>query len=184
MSAPVPPEEDFAVILTLAEIKRRNWPMTIEADAAQRAAIARRLGFDALDRLVATLTLVMAGEDVAASGRLEADVVQSCVATGRPMPTTIDEALAVRFTPLAALEAAEADAEVELDADALDVIPYTGDRIDVGAMIADSLALALDPYPRSADADAFLRAQGVLREEEVGAFGGLAGLKAQLEGKG
>jgi uncharacterized metal-binding protein YceD (DUF177 family) len=157
--------------------------MTIEADADQRAAIAKRLGFEALDRLVATLTLVMAGEDVVANGRLEADVVQACVATGRPMPTTINEPLEVRFTPLAALEVAEAEAEVELDAEALDVIPYTGDRIDIGAMIADSLALVLDPYPRSADADEFLKAQGVLGEDEVGVFSGLAALKAQLEGK-
>ena len=40
--------------------------------------------------------------------------------------------------------------------------------IDLGAALADTLALALDPYPRSPSAEAALKEAGVLSEEQAG----------------
>ena len=42
---------------------------------------------------------------------------------------------------------------------------HDGAAIDLGSAIADTLALSLDPYPRSAGADAALKEAGVLSEE-------------------
>ena len=50
--------------------------------------------------------------------------------------------------------------------------------IDLGGAIADTLALSLDPYPRSASADAALKEAGVLTEEQASPFAVLAGLKS------
>ena len=55
--------------------------------------------------------------------------------------------------------------------------PVGLDRIDLGAAIADTLGLAIDPYPRSAGADAALKEAGVLSEAEAGPFAALAKLK-------
>jgi len=52
--------------------------------------------------------------------------------------------------------------------------------IDLGAAIADSLALGLDPYPRSPNAEQALRQAGVISEEEAGPFAALAALKSKL----
>jgi hypothetical protein len=41
------------------------------------------------------------------------------------------------------------------------------------------LALVLDPYPRGPDAEAALKAAGVLSEEQAGPFAALAKLKGQ-----
>ena len=63
----------------------------------------------------------------------------------------------------------------ELDCD---MLPHDGKTIDLGEAIAETLALALDPYPRSADAEARLRAAGVIDEEAARAAGSpFAGLK-------
>ena len=54
--------------------------------------------------------------------------------------------------------------------------------IDLGEAAAQTLALALDPYPRSPGAAAALKEAGVIGEGEAGPFGGLAALKGKLGG--
>jgi uncharacterized metal-binding protein YceD (DUF177 family) len=61
---------------------------------------------------------------------------------------------------------------------------HDGAAIDLGSAIADSLALAVDPYPRSPSADAALKDAGVLSEDEAGPFAALAALKSKLGGSG
>ena len=53
------------------------------------------------------------------------------------------------------------DEEIELGEADCDVVFYDGATIDLGGAIADTLALSLDPYPRSAGADAALKEAGV-----------------------
>ena len=113
-----------------------------------------------------------------ASGRLKASLSQACVATGEPVAEHVDEAFALSFVP-----APTADQELELDAEQLDTIFHDGASIDLGTAIADTLALAVDPYPRSAKADAALREAGVLSEQEAGPFAALAALKGKLSGE-
>lgn len=59
---------------------------------------------------------------------------------------------------------------------------HDGAFVDVGEAVAQTLALALDPYPRAPDADARLAAAGVTVAVEAGPFGALAGLPAKLKG--
>ena len=66
----------------------------------------------------------------------------------------------------------------------IDTIEIEGGAIDLGEAAAETMALALDPFPRSPNAAAALKKAGVISEEEAGPFGALAGLKAKLEGKG
>ena len=69
------------------------------------------------------------------------------------------------------------DEEIELGTNDLDVVFHDGAAIDLGGALADTLALSLDPYPRSAGADAALKEAGVLSEEQASPFAVLAGLK-------
>jgi len=57
------------------------------------------------------------------------------------------------------------------------VVFHDGAAIDLGSAIADTLSLALDPYPRSAGAEAALKEAGVLTEAEAGPFAALAKLR-------
>ena len=171
---------EFSRPMTPAEAKRQSEPLHLVADESERTAIAKRFGLLAIDRLEAKLAIMAEGDSVKAEGRLNAAVVQACIASGEPVPATIATPIAVRFVPNAALEAAQEDAEIELASDDLDVIGFSGGRFDLGEMVAESLALELDPYPRSPDAERFLKERGVKGEAEVGSFGALAALAEKL----
>lgn len=151
----------------------------IEAKPEERAALARRFGLEAIDRLTAHFALRREAAGIVARGAVSAAVVQACVVTGEPVPAEIDEAVALRFVA----EHETSGEEIELSEDALDVLTYQGGAIDLGEAAAETMALALDPYPRCPTAIDALREAGVLSEEDAGPFGALAGLKAKLEGK-
>ena len=132
--------------------------VAIEADAAERAALAVRFGLISIEALSARLRVRRApigqGTGVAAKGRVTAQVTQACSITGEPVAATVDEAVLLLF----AAQGAGAD-EVELDADALDVLPIEdgasgGAAIDLGEAAAETVALALDPFPRGPNAAA------------------------------
>lgn len=176
MSAPAP---EFARLRRLDTLGTREESAHVEADAEERRRLAGRFGLLSLDRLEADYRLIREGDAVRATGRMMANVVQPCSVTGDPVPAVIDTDFAIRFTPEA--EAAPDD-EVELAEDDCDIVFYEGGAIDLGEAAAQTLALALDPYPRSAGAAAALREAGVIGEGEAGPFGGLAALKGKLGG--
>ena len=168
----------FAHQLRLDQI-RDGVRMDLVADDTERASIAARLDLPALDRLEAHVTLTRAGDLVRASGRLNAALSQSCVVTNEPVPAHVDEPFELMFVPEPA--AVAPDDEIELDESDCDVVFYDGAVIDLGTAVADTLALSLDPYPRSAGADAALKEAGVLSEAEASPFAALAVLKKNGE---
>jgi len=151
----------------------------IDADAAERAGLAKRFDLIGIDRLRGTFTLRREAMGILVEGRVAAALTQACSITGDPLPATVDEPVALRFVP--AGEAGQD--EVELDDGDIDVIPYDGGAIDLGEVAAETMALALDPFPRGPGAEAALKQAGVISEEEAGPFGALAGLKDKLAGK-
>lgn len=151
----------------------------IDADAQERAALAKRFDLIGIERLTGKFTIRRDAAGIVAEGRVEAAVTQACSITGDPLSATVDEPVALRFV-------AEEDAgqdEVELGDSDIDVIPYEGGTIDLGEVAAETMALALDPFPRGPNAEVVLREAGVLSEEQAGPFGALAGLKEKLAKK-
>jgi uncharacterized metal-binding protein YceD (DUF177 family) len=78
-------------------------------------------------------------------------------------------------------ESSGPEEEIELGEADCDVVFHDGASIDLGSAIADTLALSVDPYPRSAGADAALKEAGVLTEAEASPFAALAKLKLEKE---
>jgi uncharacterized metal-binding protein YceD (DUF177 family) len=148
--------------------------LDLSADDTERAAIAQRLGLAGLERFDAHLVVHREGERIQAEGRIKAALEQSCVASGEPVPAYVDEAFALLFLPE---PAGTPDEEIELSEEDCDVVFNDGATIDFGAALADTLALSLDPYPRSPQAEAALQQAGVLSEEQAGPVAALAALK-------
>jgi len=69
------------------------------------------------------------------------------------------------------------DEEVELAADELDEIEYEGTQIDLGEAVAQSLALAIDPFLEGPGADEFRRKSGFFGEGAASPFAALEKLK-------
>ncbi len=126
----------------------RPLEIDLAPDADSRAALAAGMGLLDLPALRLTGTLRASGSrDWLLEGRLVADVVQPCGITLAPVPAHIDEALRRRWSPdLAAPEAEEA----EMGDDEVEPL---GAVIDLGAVLAEALALALPPWPRAEGAE-------------------------------
>lgn len=169
---------EFSRPIKLDSLSSQARAVAIEADEAERVALAARFDLIAVDRLQATVELIRDGDTIDTMGRLSADVVQSCVASAEPVLAHIDETFQLRFVPDAMFESAAE--EVELSENDCDVVGYSGATIDLGEAVAETLALALDPFPRSPNADAALREAGVLDEEDAGPFSALKALKEKL----
>jgi uncharacterized metal-binding protein YceD (DUF177 family) len=161
--------------MTVPELSRRieletiggaTRSVTVTAGPAERAALVERFGLISLEQLRAEVQLDREGDAIRADGRLIAEVVQACVATGEPVPARIDEPFALRFMPAALIDQGD---EVELSDVDCDTLPHDGKTIELGEAIAETLALALDPYPRCADAEAALREAGVVDEAAAAA---------------
>jgi uncharacterized metal-binding protein YceD (DUF177 family) len=164
----------FAHQLRLDQIREGD-RLELVADEAERSAIAQRLGPPRIERLEAHVSLSRTGDVVRASGRLMAALSQSCVVTGEPVPAHVDERFELAFMPAPRVDSS--DEEIELGASDCDVAFYDGGVIDLGTAIADTLALSLDPYPRSAGAEVALREAGIMTEEQASPFAVLAQLK-------
>ncbi|MGH6706628.1 MAG: YceD family protein [Sphingomicrobium sp.] len=169
---------DFEQRLPIDQIRDGD-RVDLIADANDCAAIAERLDLLSLDRLEAHAVLSREGQQVRAQGRLKASLAQACVATGEPVPEHVDEAFNLTFVP--APGGTGPEEEVELENGDLDTIFHDGAGIELGREIADTLALSIDPYPRSAEADVALREAGVMSEEEAGPFAALAALKSKMD---
>src|SRR5690606_3201752 len=148
---------------------------SIEATADERVALARRFGIVAIHQLQATVRLERKGDALAASGRLSAAIVQSCAVSGEDLPVRIDEPLAFRFVPERAI--GEEELELELAEDELDESPLDGHAFGLGAAVAQSLALAIDPYATGPEADRVRKEAGLSDEAASGPFAALAALK-------
>ena len=147
----------------------------LAANEAECAALAARFALVRVERLEAVVTLVAEGKTIAASGRLTGAIVQSCAVSGEDLPVAINEPLVLRFVPETA--AHTPDEEIELDAADCDEIPYAGTQFDLGEALAQSLALAIDPYATGPGAERARQESGLLGEAAAGPFAALAKLK-------
>jgi uncharacterized metal-binding protein YceD (DUF177 family) len=147
--------------------------LTIAARDSERAALAERLGIVAVDRLSAELTLTRQGDSVAVGGTMAAAIVQSCAVSTEDLPVTIAEPLQIRFVPARDHQPNE---ELELDAGDLDEIEFDGATFDLGEAVAQSLALAIDPFATGPEAEE-VRRSGLLDAGASNPFAVLAQLK-------
>lgn len=150
--SPEPEGLSFKVIVS--SLPKAGMPIRFVAKPEERLALARLLDIPAIDRLEADILLSRwRAEGIAMTGRLEADVVQTDVVTLEPLAQKVVETIDRVFVPdHSRLERIPdlKDGELHLDPEGDDIPDtFSGDRLDVGAVLAEVLALGLDPYPRS-----------------------------------
>ncbi|MBV2360760.1 DUF177 domain-containing protein [Thalassococcus sp. CAU 1522] len=157
---------------------------TIVPDAPTRHALADELGLLDLRKLRFAGALHPEGKaGFVLKAELGATVVQPCVVTLAPVTTRIDTPVLRRFVPADRLEHFEAGSETETPED--DSIEPLGAVIDLDAVMAEALALALPVYPRAEGADlgeAVFAGQGIdpLRDDDLKPLAGLAALRDKL----
>jgi hypothetical protein len=123
----------------------------VKATEAQRAAIADRLDISALDKLEAKLRLTRFRGGLRIEGRLEAITEQPCVVTFEPVKQAMDEEVERVFLPASeqpAVSVTHPEVYIDLEADELPDY-FEGHEVDLSEALVETVALALDPYPRA-----------------------------------
>lgn len=154
-------------------------PLTLAATPEERTALATRFSLVSIDRLEATVSLEADGKTVSAKGKFSAAWVQPCAISGEDLAQSADEDITLRFVP--ARTDHTPDEEIELSESELDEIEYTGTAFDLGEAVAQSLALAIDPFATGPEAETARKASGIVSEGSTGAFAALAGLKLKKD---
>lgn len=138
---------EFSVPIEVDEIPTKGLRRKISADEEARAALAARFDLLELGALDAAFELkpLAGGPMIRVEGRVTADVTQSCVVSGAPIRSNLDQVVSVFFAPPGMIEENQ---EFTLD-DADPPEPIEAGVIDLGELAAQQLILALDPYPRA-----------------------------------
>ena len=140
----------------------------IESSAQERDMLANRFGFAGLSALDARLKVKRAGPahwDV--TGNLTAEVTQLCGVTGEPVAESVDFRIEERYC-----SAPDEGADVDVSLDGPE--PLVDGVINLGEIVAQSLAIAVEPWPRSEGAPHSFEAG---ESENDHPFAGLAALK-------
>lgn len=140
-----PPQSRFRV----AHLNpRQPTAFTLAPDAATRQALAAELGLLDLPKLRFAGRIQAVAQDAwQVAGALKARVVQPCVVTLAPVTTDLEEPVHRVFSPH--VSAPEGD-EIEMPDDELEPL---GPFIDLAAIMAEELSLALPLYPRADGAE-------------------------------
>lgn len=151
ISEAIPPEFSRPVLVDQlpAKVSRRS----IEAEPAECAGLAKRLGLVEVTSLCAKVALEPLARSgfIRVNGKLTAAVVQTCVVTLAPLAATVEEEFEMTFAPPEAV--LDEEEEIELSWDQQDPPdPIIDGCIDIGEVVVEHLALALDPFPRAPDA--------------------------------
>ncbi|HZU62180.1 MAG TPA: YceD family protein [Novosphingobium sp.] len=172
MSAPEATGE-FSRIVDLRQFDQA--PTHIAASTAECAALARRFGLVRVEQLEADVACTAEGASVRVTGRVRAHIVQSCAVSAEDLPVTIDEPIAFRFVPSGTPLLATDEEGIEITAEDCDEIAFDQGCFDLGEAVAQSMALAIDPFATGPEADQ-VRASGLLGAENTSPFAALAAL--------
>lgn len=123
----------------------------IEAGSSECKELARRFDIADVTSFKAHAEISGRTNDVIVRGTLKAQVVQNCVVTLEPLTEHYEESFVRRFVPATRLPKTAPGEEVFIpllpdEEDLPDALE--GDELDLGEIVAEELALVLNPYPR------------------------------------
>lgn len=140
-------EPEFSRPLPADKVTASGIEQEIEAQSNERQKLAERFGLIEVKSLRAKLRaeLIEGGRTIAISGAMTAEVVQRCVVTLEPIPASIEQNIDSHFAtrPLPANDSA-----IISDPDMDDIEAVENGIIDLGELAAQTMGVALDPYPR------------------------------------
>ncbi|WP_338723272.1 YceD family protein [Devosia sp. XK-2] len=144
------PEPIFDAVVRIDKLPASGRSIAVQADEAARQAIAEAMHILSVERFTADLTVSPLRGGLRAFGHLDATVTQASVISFEPVAEVISEPIDRVFLPAPReKQAPAAGAEIFIDLESDDFPDHIdGPEVDLSALLLETLALALDPYPR------------------------------------
>ena len=147
MSQSEPPIID--AIVRIDRLPSAGRSVDVAPDAEARAALASILKVEAVEAMQASLTVAPLRGGIRALGHLTARIVQNSVVSFEPVVQDIDEAVDRVFLPASTDNVPTPGSEVFVDLEDDDFPDHIdGPEVDLSALLIETIALAIDPYPR------------------------------------
>lgn len=155
----------FTRHLALSAISPAGGERDFVATEAELAAIVEEFGLVELRSLAGHLYLRRSGDLVTIEGRIVAEAVQACVVSLQPVVERIDQKFTRRLMRGQPAEPSTVEETIEIgEDDPPDA--FAGDSIDVGVVLLEEFALALDPYPRAPGVEFAVPEEAVVDEPD------------------
>lgn len=139
----------FDAVVRIDRLPAGGRDVKVSLDEPTRAALAEQLKLSNIDSFEAVLTVTPLRGGLRALGRLVADVIQPSVVSFEPVGQHIDEPVDRVFLPEAQDHKPTPGSEVFIDLEDDDFPDHIdGPEVDLSALLIETLALAIDPYPR------------------------------------
>jgi hypothetical protein len=145
---------EFSRSVRLDALPEEGIEVDVRASAEECRGLAERLDVVAVESLSGRgrFSRAAGGPGIVLRARLEAVVVQRCVVSLEPVTERIDEAIERNFLPPGVIPMKGRPTkgrEVVVDPLEEEVDPLEDGRVDLGEVLVEELALALDPYPHA-----------------------------------
>ncbi|MBK18340.1 MAG: hypothetical protein CMM52_05830 [Rhodospirillaceae bacterium] len=138
------PEPEFSYIVQPSELAENEIKHELLVESEACAALAERFGLQAIKNFSAQVKIqrLVREKAIRVSGEIAAEVVQTCVVSMTPVENIISETFEIHFREQSQIDEGETEEIEEFE-------PFSDDTIDIGEVVSEELALALDPYPRA-----------------------------------
>ena len=142
MKHSVKSEPEFSRPLLVNRVPRKGSHEVFEADPKERQALAKRFAIPALHSLKVHLHAVpWRGGGLKVTGDIDAELEQISVISLTAFQSASRFKVERYFLPQ----------KMIVDAAEDDVDPIENDEVDLGELVAEAVALELDPYPKKSD---------------------------------
>lgn len=120
------------------------------ANDVELGALARALDLPSCERLTVEYSVRAMGQGrFRVAGEVSAALTQRCVVSLEPVPALVEEQFDEEFWPAAAIALDPGEQEREHEAlSHVEPEPIVDGEIDIGRLVYETVAAALDPYPR------------------------------------
>ncbi len=139
---------EFSYPVDVSRISSSPMKIELTADEKQRRALAERFKIISVDALTAEVNLKRVNRSqIRVRGSFDAEVTQTCVVSLEPFRDTVSDSFSVLFGENQTARPNEYEIELSMDEDEETDVAEDG-KIDVGELVAEYLALSLNPFPR------------------------------------
>ncbi|WCL52985.1 YceD family protein [Gimibacter soli] len=170
-------------VFPVADVDREPRSFAFTATEAECTAIAERFSLKAVNKLTAEASLSAPGRGrgIMLSGHLQADIIQRCGVTLADVPEIVDSSFELMLVTPEEADRLDAD-EAYLDPEIPDYDALEGDKVPLGEILVQTLAVLMNPWPRAEGAELDTgNAQGVEVDapetDKPNPFAALAGLR-------
>lgn len=160
---------DFSFTVDVDDVQIEPRAYKLKASEQEMTELKERFGLVKLSSFNANVAVSCEPKAKAIwiRGDIAAELVQQCVVTLGDVPEQVAEPFELMLVSPEVAEQFDED-EVYLDPKAPDYDAFEGDTLPVGEMVAQTLSVLMNPYPKQADAKITVQSgQGVSINEDL-----------------